>query len=368
MAKAKKTIEKKKERVKALTRLGKTITKMVSQNNDLMTSIALEESVKKAEPIDSIEKLETIIGMEPPKETLWCRTIDVTNGNIMNDGCNTVVVLSNDRTTVDGVAMTMHKANGIMKTDLPVLIPYKLLGKYDQFVHDTHELVERTYKMPKSEKIDVDIYSVLAYMFMTTVDVSDNEYAEIMASTMSITKIRTSLSADGCGNYLFIDLDECVLELGTYNEMKKCSNSYQYTKRNVADIYNNMSSEDFQHTDVEKYMKIVSAKVHLPIYRIEKDKRIRIGYMEVTASGNVVAIFDDGNPHVFIDNFMNCHDANKSFRITDFALNVTSYASTREKHLYIPLGCIILNENEYGDTATVQKIIRDVSRYWTSLV
>lgn len=368
MAKAKKTIEKKKERVKALTRLGKTITKMVSQNNDLMTSIALEESVKKAEPIDSIEKLETIIGMEPPKETLWCRTIDVTNGNIMNDGCNTVVILSNDRATVDGVAMTMHKANGIMKTDLPVLIPYKLLGKYDQFVHDTHELVERTYKMPKSEKIDVDIYSVLAYMFMTTVDVSDNEYAEIKASSMPITKIRASLSAGGCGNYLFIDLDECVLELGTYNEMKKCSKLYQYTKRNIADIYNNMSSEDFQHTDTEKYMKIVSAKVHLPIYRIEKDKRIRIGYMEVTASGNVVAIFNDGNPHVFIDNFMSCNYANKSFRITDFALNVTSYASTREKHLYTPLGCIILNENEYGDTATVQKIIRDVSRYWTSLV
>ena len=60
--------------------------------------------------------------------------------------------------------------------------------------------------------------------------------------------------------------------------------------------------------------------------------------------------------------------ANKSFSITGFALNVTSYASTREKHLYMPLGCIILNENEYGDTSTVEKIIRDVSRYWTSLV
>lgn len=365
---AKKTIEKKKDRVKALTRLGKTITKMVSQNNNLMTFIALEESVKKAEPIDSIEKLETIIGMEPPKETLWCRTIDVTNGNIMNDGCNTVVVLSNDRATVDSVAMTMHKANSIMNTDRPVLIPYKLLEKYDQFVHDTHELVERTHKMPKSEKIEVDIYSVLAYMFMATVDVSDDEYDEMKASVMPITKIRASLSVGGCGNYLFIDLDECVLELGIYNEMKECSNSYQYTKRNIADIYNNMNPEDFQHTDAEKYMKIVSAKVHLPIYRIEKDKRIRIGYMEVTASGDVVAIFDAGNPHVFIDNFMSCNYANKSFSITGFALNVTSYASTREKHLYMPLGCIILNENEYGDTSTVEKIIRDVSRYWTSLV
>ena len=79
--------------------------------------------------------------------------------------------------------------------------------------------------MPKSEKIEVDIYSVLAYMFMATVDVSDNEYAEIKASVMPITKIRASLSAGGCGNYLFIDLDECVLELWVYNDMPKIFNT-----------------------------------------------------------------------------------------------------------------------------------------------
>ena len=81
MAKTKKTSGKKKDRVKALIQLGETATKMASRNDELMTVAGINTFTKNAESIDSIEKLENIIGMEPPKETLWCRTIDVSNGN-----------------------------------------------------------------------------------------------------------------------------------------------------------------------------------------------------------------------------------------------------------------------------------------------
>ena len=151
MAKTKKTSGKKKEHVKELIQLGETVTKMASHNDELMTIAGINTFRKNAESINSIESLENIIGMEPPKETLWCRTIDVSNGNIMNDSCNTVVVLSNDRATVDGVAMILNKANTIMKDDIPVLIPEKLLETYSNFVQDTRELIERTHNIPKSE-------------------------------------------------------------------------------------------------------------------------------------------------------------------------------------------------------------------------
>lgn len=372
MAKTKKTSGKKKDRVKALIQLGETATKMASRNDELMTVAGINTFAKNAESIDSIENLENIIGMEPPKETLWCRTIDVSNGNIMNDSCNTVVVLSNDRSTVDGVAMILNKANTIMKNDVPVLIPDKLLETYSKFVHDTCELVERTHKIPKSEKIEVDIYSVLAYMFLPFIDISDETRAAIMKPTLSITKIRTELSVSGCGNYLFIDLDECVLEFGVYNSAKKYSTSYQYTKETITNIVKNIYAEQQQTKDntanaaIARAEKIVSVKVHIPIYRIEKYKRIRIGYMMVSADSDTVALFNNGDSNFVVENYMTGNS--DSFRITNFSLNVSSYATARGRHLYMPLGCIVLNENEHGDTSTVQKIIRDVSRNWYSLV
>ena len=363
MAKTKKTSGKKKERVKELIKLGEAVTKMTSRNDELMTAAGIKKKKKNAKSIDSIENLENIIGTEPPKETLWCRTIDVSNGNIMNDGCNTVVVLSNDRSTVDGVAMILNKANTIMKNDVPVLIPDKLLETYNKFVHDTRELIERTHKIPKSEKIEVDIYSVLAYMFLPFMNISDEMHAEIMKPTLSITKIRTELSG-GYGNYLFIDLDECILEFGVYNSAKKYSTSYQYTKETITNIVKNIYAEQQQTKD--NTANIVSVKVHIPIYKIEKYKRIRIGYMVVSADSDTVVLFNNGDPSFVVENYMTGNI--DSFRITDFSLNVSSYATARGKHLYMPLGCIVLNENEHGDTGTVQKIIRDVSRNWYSLV
>ena len=364
MAKTKKTSGKKKECVKALIQLGETATKMASRNDELMTVAGINTFTKNAESIDSIEKLENIIGMEPPKETLWCRTIDVSNGNIMNDSCNTVVVLSNDRATVDGVGMILNKANTIMKNDVPVLIPDKLLETYRKFVHDTRELIERTHKIPKADKIEVDIYSVLAYMFLPFMNISDDMHAAIMKPTLSITKIRTGLSVSGCGNYLFIDLDECVLEFGVYNSAKKYSTSYQYTKETITNIDKNIYTKQQQTKD--NTANIVSVKVHIPIYRIEKYKRIRIGYMTVSADSDTVVLFNNGDPGFIVENYMTGNS--DSFRITDFSLNVSSYATARGKHLYMPLGCIVLNENEHGDTCTVQKIIRDVSRNWYSLL
>ena len=362
MAKTKKTSGKKKECVKALMQLGETATKMASRNDELMTVAGINTFTKSTESIDSIEKLENIIGMEPPKETLWCRTIDVSNGNIMNDSCNTVVVLSNDRATVDGVAMILNKANTIMKNDVPVLIPDKLLETYNKFVHDTRELIERTHKIPKADKIEVDIYSVLAYMFLPFMNISDEIHDKIMKPTLSITKIRTELS--GSGNYLFIDLDECVLEFGVYNSAKKYSTSYQYTKETITNIVKNIYTEQQQTKD--NTANIVSVKVHIPIYRIEKYKRIRIGYMTVSAYSDTVVLFNNGDPSFVVENYMTGNS--DSFRITDFSLNVSSYATACGRHLYIPLGYIVLNENEHGDTGTVQKIIRDVSRNWYSLV
>ena len=365
MAKTKKTSGKKKDRVKELVKLGKTVTKMASRNDELMTIAGINTFTKKAESIDTIERLENIIGMEPPKETLWCRTIDVSNGNIMNDGCNTAVILSNDRSVVDGAAIILNKANTIMKDDVPVLIPDKLLETYSKFVHDTRELMERTHKIPKSEKIEVDIYPVLAYMFMPLMDISDDTRAAIMNPTLSITKIRTGLSASGCGNYLFIDLDECVLEFGVYNSAKKYSTSYQYTKETITNIVKNIYTQQHQTKD-NTAKNIVSVKVHIPIYRIEKYKRIRIGYMTVSADSDTVVLFNNGDPSFIVEN---CTTGNgDSFRITDFSLNVSSYATARGRHLYIPLGYIVLNENEHGDTGTVQKIIRDASRNWYSLI
>lgn len=364
MAKTKKTSGKKKERVKELIKLGEAVTKMTSRNDELMTAAGINTFTKNAKSIDSIENLENIIGMEPPKETLWCRTIDVSNGNIMNDGCNTVVVLSNDRSTVDGVAMILNKANTIMKNDVPVLIPDKLLETYSKFVHDTRELIERTHKIPKSEKIEVDIYSVLAYMFLPFMNISDEMHAEIMKPTLSITKIRTELSVSD-GNYLFIDLDECILEFGVYNSAKKYSTSYQYTKETITNIVKNIYAEQQQTKD--NTANIVSVKVHIPIYKIETCKRIRIGYMMVSADSDTVALFNNGDPSFIFKNYMTGGNRDP-FRITDFSLNVSSYATARGKHLYTPLGCIVLNENEHGDTDTVQKIIRDVSRNWYSLV
>lgn len=365
MAKTKKTSGKKKDRVKELIKLGKTVTKMASRNDELMTIAGINTFTKKAESIDTIERLENIIGMEPPKETLWCRTIDVSNGNIMNDGCNTAVILSNDRSVVDGAAIILNKANTIMKDDVPVLIPDKLLETYSKFVHDTRELMERTHKIPKSEKIEVDIYPVLAYMFMPLMDISDDTRAAIMNPTLSITKIRTGLSASGCGNYLFIDLDESVIEFGVYNSAKKYSSFYQYTKETITNIVKNIYTQQHQTKD-NTAKNIVSVKVHIPIYRIEKYKRIRIGYMTVSADSDTVVLFNNGDPSFIVEN---CITGNgDSFRITDFSLNVSSYATTRGKHLYIPLGYIVLNENEHGDTGTVQKIIRDASRNWYSLI
>ena len=359
MAKTKKTSGKKKEHVKELIQLGETVTKMASHNDELMTIAGINTFRKNAESINSIESLENIIGMEPPKETLWCRTIDVSNGNIMNDSCNTVVVLSNDRATVDGVAMILNKANTIMKDDIPVLIPEKLLETYSNFVQDTRELIERTHNIPKSEKIEVDVYSVLAYMFMPLMNISDEMRASIMKQTLSITKIRTELSGV-CGNYLFIDLDECILEFGMYNSAKKYSTSYQYTKGTITNIVKNK-----QQTK-DNTANIVSVKVYIPIYRIEKYKRIRIGYMMASADSDTVVLFNNGDPSFIVEN---CTTGNgDSFRITDFSLNVSSYATTRGKHLYMPLGYIVLNENEHGDTGTVQKIIRDASRNWYSLI
>lgn len=365
MAKTKKTSGKKKDRVKELVKLGKTVTKMASRNDELMTIAGINTFTKKAESIDTIERLENIIGMEPPKETLWCRTIDVSNGNIMNDGCNTAVILSNDRSVVDGAAIILNKANTIMKDDVPVLIPDKLLETYSKFVHDTRELMERTHKIPKSEKIEVDIYPVLAYMFMPLMDISDNTRAAIMNPTLSITKIRTGLSASGCGNYLFIDLDESVIEFGVYNSAKKYSSFYQYTKETITNIVKDIYTQQHQTKD-NTAKNIVSVKVHIPIYRIEKYKRIRIGYMTVSADSDTVVLFNNGDPSFIVEN---CITGNgDSFRITDFSLNVSSYATTRGKRLYMPLGYIVLNENEHGDTGTVQKIIRDASRNWYSLI
>lgn len=371
MAKTKKASGKKKDRVKELIHLGETVTKMASRNDELMTIAGINTFTKTAESIASIENLENIIGMEPPKETLWCRTIDVSNGNIMNDSCNTVVVLSNDRATVDGVAMILNKANTIMKNDVPVLIPDKLLETYDKFVTGTRELIERTHKIPKSEKIEVDIYSVLAYMFLPFMNISDEMRASIMKPTLSITKIRTELSVSGCGNYLFIDLDECVLEFGVYNSAKKYSTSYQYTKETITNMVKNIYAEQQQTKDEQQQTKdntanIVSVKVHIPIYRIEKYKRIRIGYMTASADSDTVVLFNNGDSSFVVENYMTGNS--DSFRITDFSLNVSSYATARGKHLYMPLGCIVLNENEHCDTGTVQKIIRDVSRNWYSLV
>lgn len=362
MAKTKKTSGKKKEHVKELIQLGETITKMASHNDELMTVAGINTFTKNAESINSIENLENIIGMEPPKETLWCRTIDVSNGNIMNDSCNTVVVLSNDRATVDGVAMILNKANTIMKDDVPVLIPNKLLETYEKFVQDTRELIERTHNIPKSEKIEVDVYSVLAYMFMPLMNISDEMRASIMKQTLSITKIRTELSGC-CGNYLFIDLDECILEYGMYNSTKKYSTSYQYTKGTITNIVKNKYAEQQQTKD--NTANIVSVKVYIPIYRIEKYKRIRIGYMMASADSDTVVLFNNGDPSFVIEKYMSGSD---SFKITDFSLNVSSYATARRKHFYIPLGCIVLNENEHGDTGTLKKIIRDVSRNWYSLL
>ena len=364
MAKTKKASGKKKDCVKALIQLGETVTKMASRNDELMTIAGINTFTKNAESIDSIENLENIIGMEPPKETLWCRTIDVSNGNIMNDSCNTVVVLSNDRATVDGVAMILNKANTIMKDDVPVLIPDKLFDTYSKFVHDTRELIERTHKIPKPEKIEVDIYSVLAYMFLPFMNISDEIHDKIMKPTLSITKIRTELSVSCCGNYLFIDLDECVLELGVYNSAKKYTTSYQYTKERITNIVKNIYTKQQQTENNTE--NIVSVKVHIPIYRIEKYKRIRIGYMMVSADSDTVVLFNNGDSNFVVENYMAGNS--DSFRITDFALNVSSYTTARGKHLYMPLGCIILNENEHGDTGTVQKIIRDVSRNWYSLL
>lgn len=364
MAKTKKTSGKKKDCVKALIKLGETVTKMASRNDERMTIAGINTFTKNAEAINSIENLENIIGMEPPKETLWCRTIDVSNGNIMHDSCNTVVVLSNDRVIVDSAAMILNQANTIMKNDVPVLIPDKLLKTYSKFVHDTRELIEKTHKIPKSEKIEVDIYSVLAYMFLPFMNISDKMHAAIMKPTLSITKIRTELSASGCGNYLFVDLDECILEFGVYNSAKKYSTSYQYTKETIANIVKNIYTK--QQQTKNNTANIVSVKVYIPIYRIEKYKRIRIGYMMVSANSDTVALFNNGDPSFIVQNYMTGNG--DSFQITDFSLNISSCATARGKHLYIPLSCIVLNENEHGDTGTVQKIIRDVSRNWYSLV
>ena len=88
--------------------------------------------------------------------------------------------------------------------------------------------------------------------------------------------------------------------------------------------------------------------------------------MTVSADSDTIVLFNNGDPSFIVEN---CITGNgDSFRITDFSLNVSSYATTCGKHLYMPLGYIVLNENEHGDTGTVQKIIRDASRNWYSLV
>ena len=185
MKKSKEEKHPRKKQVKRLMDLTREITKYSFKTSSTIAVSDSIESKNKPMAIDSIETLENIIGIEPPKESLWCKKIDIDDSDNLNDGSNTAVILSNDRIIVDTISKYIRRINYFQASEPPAIISQDLLTAYNCFVNETYDLLQKK-KFPKVETIKINPYHILAYILMPIMETTEIESNTIFEARQAV--------------------------------------------------------------------------------------------------------------------------------------------------------------------------------------
>lgn len=349
MKKSKEEKHARKKQVKRLMDLTRDITKYSFKTSSTITVSDSVESKNKPMAIDSIETLENILAIEPPKESLWCKKIDIDDSDHLNDGSNTAVILSNDRIIVDTISKYIRRINYFQATEPPAIISQDLLTAYNCFVNETYDLLQKK-KFPKVETIKINPYHILAYILMPIMETTEIESKTIFEGVYGSAKeIRASTDIPLLYEHkLFVCLDDCMLQIiRNSSKRPKSLDCYSY------EYYNDTVDDFFK----EVYGKpIFAAKLYIPIYKIERHYRIKIGFIEATFDKHIINMLSE-NPRLFVEKYVNGCDNCNGFYITKVTLDVTSYyasmtnhSGSNNKNSYIPFRSIIVTPEPTSDT------------------